>query len=224
MITSDERNLVAMAKDTTLTCRLSPYEWLFNPFEKIRGLHAILIGLAIILLIAVFGNIAKVYYPGVIDCLSVSTIGASFTGYSFINLFFQLITSWLVLSLVYFVAQICASFETLLSKKINFMHIFGVTALARFPYLVLTIFFTFIQLIRPEMLDINSGKGVTFHSSLSTVLFSSFIFLCYIWQFVTYFYAFKSTTPFSGWKRNVGFAISIIAAELIAVPIISMFI
>lgn len=210
-------------KQTQTTFKLTIYEWLFNPFKKIKQPYSLLIGLIILCLTAVSAHYAKIFFPGVIDCLTVDVLEID-EGYSILNLLAQLLCTWIILSLVFCVATIKFPIDESSVKTNQFYHIFGATALARFPYFFLTLFFTYIQLQHPQLLDVDHAVGMTFHATSVTILFSSFVFISYVWQMVTYYYVYQSVSPYTGWQHVLSFVISIIAAELITIYVVAYFV
>lgn len=205
------------------TFHLTLFEWLFNPFEKIKQPHSLIIGLIILLITAVSAHYAKLYFPGVIDCLTVDVLETD-ESYSILNLLAQLSCTWLVISLVFCFASIKLPIDESSAKTYLFYDIFGATALARLPYLVLTLFFTYIQFQYPHLLDVDHGVGLTFHATNTTLLFSSFVFFSYVWQLITYYYVYRSVSPYTGWQHLLAYVASIVIAEFISIYVIAYFV
>jgi hypothetical protein len=205
----------------TSTFELSLYEWIFNPFEKIQGIPALIIGFFILIAIAVFADIAGLYFPGVIDCMVVEVMSPTHQGFNVGILFLQLIASCAILSVTFIFSCALLPFQLAILKDIKPIRFFSSTMLARFPYLILSIFFALVRFYSPEYLDMEAGKNITLKPSAQTMLLSSFIFLCYIWQFVTYYYAFKASSPLKEMRMYIAYALSIIVAEIAAVYFIS---
>lgn len=201
------------------TLKMSLFEWFFNPFKKVKQSHSLIIGLLIFVCISITGHYAKLYFPGIIDCLTINILDTN-ESYSIQSLFLQLLISWLVLSMVFCFASIKWPFTKDSIKPTYFLKLLNATALSRYPYLVLTLFLTYIQLRHPTLLDVDHAKGLTFRPTAKTLLFSSFVFLCFIWQFITYYYVFNIASPYSSWKHALAFILSLVVAEFLSIHII----
>jgi uncharacterized membrane protein len=102
-------------------------KWLINPFERIAGWQALLIGVAVMALTAVVGKVTGVAFDGVLDVHAGATFGltASFAmqGVNFLALF---LTMWL--------SGVCFS-----KSRLRAIDVAGTTALARAPMLLLAV-------------------------------------------------------------------------------------
>jgi hypothetical protein len=181
-----------------------------NPFQKIAGFPALIFGIAIIFFMSYLGTIAKVYFPGVIDCSNTALWPK--INFSFLVLIYQNLISWLVITAVFIAVT-----KILRQKRTRIIDFFGTTAFARYPYLLLVGIISIIRLFDPNngnLIAIATGKA-SIHPIMESV-FSMIALLFALWQIVTYFFAFKESSGLIGKKLWLGFFVAMVSAEAIS--------
>lgn len=189
-----------------------------NPFQKIAGWYALILGSITIICMSYLGTIAKVYFPGIIDCLNSSVVKNPKMPLSFIFLFYQNIVCWFLLSILFILIA-----KFLQNKKLRMIDFFGTVALARFPFLFLALFLSIIQLVDPSFMNIDISKGIQIHMSFSMILFSLLTIGFGIWQIATYFYALKVSSGLVGKKLWISFILAIVLGEAISWQLTTLF-
>ena len=217
-ISQDDYNtlLVALEKKSFFL-KLQSSLWL-NPFQKIAGFKALIMGMMILLAMSGMGVIAKVYFVGSISIINASAVAKQTMDISFLLLAYQNIVSWLILSAMFILAAMI-----LQKKKIRIIDFLGTVSLARFPALLITILIGIVIMINPSILDVDMSKGISLHASFSQTLLGVLMMVLIVWQIFTYFYAFKESSGLIGKKLVLGFIASIIAAEYSGLPLTTMF-
>ena len=217
-ISQDDYNtlLVALEKKSFFL-KLQSSLWL-NPFQKIAGFKALIMGMMILLAMSGMGVIAKVYFVGSISIINASAVAKQTMDISFLLLAYQNIVSWLILSAMFILAAMI-----LQKKKIRIIDFLGTVSLARFPALLITILIGIVRMINPSILDVDMSKGISLHASFSQTLLGVLMMVLIVWQIFTYFYAFKESSGLIGKKLVLGFIASIIAAEYSGLPLTTMF-
>lgn len=192
---------------------------LLNPFRKIAGFKALVIGIIILFTMSYVGVMAKVYFLGPLSVINATVVAKQTMGIGFLLLAYQNIVSWLVLALLFVIAA-----KALQNKKLRIIDFLGTVSLARFPLLLLTTFISMTRIVNPAILDIDMTKGVPLHySSIGQYIFSLMVMVLVVWQIITYFYALKESSGLVGKKLWLGFIVPIIVSEFIALPLTTLF-
>lgn len=208
-ISKEEYKLLqsALHKKTSLV------SWLLllaNPFQKFAGFSSLIVGLLIFVGLSYLAVIAKVYFPGILACVNASAMKNITTQPNFFLLFYQIVVSWLILAILFFVAA-----RVFQQKRVRIIDFLGTVALARFPYLILTGFLSVIRVSNPAFLEIDIARS-PLHPSLMMSLFALVVVSCVIWQIITYFFALKESSGLSGKKLWISFIAAIILGEVIS--------
>ena len=182
---------------------LSAATLLVNPFQKIAGVKALIIGGAILLLMSFLGVMGNVYFN------SALSIHIQTSSPDFFLLAYQNIVACLVLSICFALAA------KLYRKKTRFIDFIGTVTFARYPYLFVTALMAIIQNINPGFLAFNEQKNAPLETSLGITIFGISLLILAAWQVATYFYAFKESSGLIGKKLWSGFILSLIVAEVI---------
>jgi len=192
---------------------------LLNPFQKIAGGKALVIGMMILVAMSYIGVIAKVYFIGPLTAVNYTILTKQTMDIGFLLLAYQNIICWLVLSALFVIAA-----KILQKKKLRIIDFLGTVSLARFPLLLLTIIMSIIRQVSPAMLDIDMTKGIPLHyASSGEYVLNAIVAILLVWQIITYFYAMKESSGLVGKKLWLGFIVPVIAGELIALPLTSLF-
>lgn len=218
-ISEEDYKLLSAALDKKSSLASQLFSIFINPFQKVAGLYALIIGLVFIVSISYLGVIAEVYFPGILDCLNSSVVKNPKAPLNFFLLFYQNIISWLVLSILFII------FAKIFQKKnIRIIDFFGTVALSRFPYVILTGFLSIVRVMNPSFMNIDITKGYSLHPSIMMSVFGFMVIACMIWQVITYFYALKESSGLMGKKLWVGFIASLLLGEVIALPLTTLLI
>lgn len=191
---------------------LSPlFSMLINPFQKIAGIKALLMGLAVLAGMSYLGVFAKVYFTDIFN-FNYAPFFKNHVQPTFILLFYQNLICWLLLSGLFIVAA-----KIFHQKRIRIIDFFGTVALAKFPTLILVALTWVNQIIDPSVTDITSyTKEYHFNVSIIKYLFGLISLICFIWQVTSYFYALKESSGLIGKKLWSSFIVAILSGEMIA--------
>lgn len=200
--------------------KMSLYEWVFNPFETINGISSLVFGLIILIFIAFFATLSNVFFPGIIDCLNISSIAYNPEDFQFYVLLIQLLASWIILSIFFIIFSILIPFNLKSLQQVNLLDVLGSTALSRYPYLILVILLSIIHYLNPQILTFDLGRGISHRVTVWTTLLSASIFMCFAWQLITYYYAFKASSHLKGAKLLVSYIVIIFLGEICSVYVI----
>ncbi len=167
-------------------------KYLINPFERIAGWPALLIGLCIMALTAVFGKINKIAFDGALD----AHVGATF---SFTASFAMQAVDLLALFLTMWLAGICFS-----KTKVRAVDVAGTMALSRTPMLLLVLV-SFLPIVPAGLFDI---PRLTVFGIISIVLI--------IWMIALMYHAFSVSCRMKGTRGTVVFIGALLVAEVVS--------
>ncbi len=182
--------------------------WL-NPFEKLAGSKALLLGMLLMLLGAFLASCFNARFDGVLDL----HFGY---GSSMAKPFTDQLISWLCLCLVFYVsALVCGA-------RPRPVDIMGTFALARAPFTWTPIvnctgFVSYLsEKISPtdRQLDLSAGETVILVILLCLVLLSL------VWMTTLYFKAYKTCSNLKGNTLAISFIIGLLIAEILSVYLI----
>ena len=172
---------------------------LINPFERIAGWQALAIGVVVMALTAVFGQINNIAFDGALDVHAGASISLS---QSFImqavDLFALFLTLWL--------AGICFS-----KSKLRAIDVAGTIALARTPMLFLVIV-CFLPIVPKGLFDMPR-----------TIVFAFICIPFYIWMITLMYNAYTVSCHLKGRLATVSFIGALVAAEIITFIIFFFF-
>jgi len=179
---------------------------LINPFHKIAGWNAFIIGFVVVMATIVVGQINDVVYDGVFD-IHFAQVPLSYA-------FSVQLSSLLILILLFFVAGKIFS-----SSKIRFIDVAGTTLLARTPFLFISLigFLPYYNRLNENLMS--SIKRMDFaaidFSLLLPFLFISGIVL--IWFVLLAYNAFSISCNLKGSKGIILFSGSLLVAEVLSI-------
>lgn len=207
-ITAEEYNLLLQAiKDKSYST--SPLYWLINPFQRVAGIKALWIGIAILFLISAMGVIANVYFVGFFGCMAASNFPNTKIPPNFLLLLYQNLVSCSLLAVLYFVTA-----KFLHQKKIRVIDFFGTVLLSRFPMLFFTAIVAIITVVNTNATHYNVAGAADFRPTiLSTVQNASFL-LATVWQIITYFFALKESSGLVGNRLWLSFIFIILLGNI----------
>ncbi|MCK4649235.1 hypothetical protein KAT51_06910 [bacterium] len=181
----------------------------YNPFEKLKGIRAFILGVIVVLATSVVGWVCGVHFDGALDMhlWKVFPTYKIVLGESLIN--------WLSLGLSFWILALLIS-----KKKENPLTYLGTIGVARFPYLLAALVGS--KFTAGKYLEAITLTEKTMSIQLERLMQPGFIIigimitLFAIWGIVLYFFAFKESSKLSGGKIAFAFILGIIIAEVIS--------
>lgn len=183
---------------------------IFNPFNRIAGLQALLMGFVFMLLGAAFAHLGNARFDGVLDLHFVSES-------HFLTAFLDQLINLLCMTLCFYLAAIASG-----ASSTRVIDIAGTMLLAKAPYTLLPLLnvtgfmFDLADEVVGDVSAPPSAEQMTqlLLASLPIILFS-------IWSIVLMVNAYKVSTNLKGTRMVVGFIAALLAAELLSKIIIS---
>jgi len=167
-------------------------KWLINPFERVAGWQALVIGVAVMALTAVIGKLNQVAFDGVLDVHGGATFNLSAS-------FIMQAVNFLALFLTMWLAGVCFS-----KTKFRAIDMAGTMALARTPMLLLAIV-CFLPAVPKTFLDV--PRLIIF-----TLICIPFI----IWMIALMYNAYSVSCHLKGSRAVVSFIGALLVAEIIS--------
>jgi len=167
-------------------------QWIYNPFERVAGWWALMIGVVIMALTAIFGKINGIAFDGVLDVQPGS--------FGFSASFAMQAVVFLALFLTMWIAGVCFS-----KSRLRVIDIAGTMALARAPMLLFAII-CFMP-VTPAGLYGNIPRLIIF--SLICILFA-------IWMIALMYNAYSVSCNLKGSKAVLSFIGALLVAEIIS--------
>ena len=164
--------------------------WLINPFERIAGWKALIIGLCFISLIAIIGKVNHLIFGKIF-------MVTPYYPHTFFQAFYTQIIVWGVLFIVMWIVGKIFS-----KSKIRVIDVAGTMALSRAPMLLIVLL-----------------GFLPFFSTVSTTRLSIFGLICvipFIWMAVLMYNAYSVSCNLNGSRGILSFIGASIAAEIIA--------
>ena len=177
-------------------------QWLFNPFQFIAGGSALLLGLAIILIIAYINSLRNASFGKNTPLWFYYTYG---------------LNNWLWISVtLYFAGRIISH------SSLRAIDVLGTQALARAPYLLSALvklsigYNRFADFIISLSSHRTSAVNITPNDSLLFVIVIIICFLLFIWALVLMYRAYAISCNVKGRKAIVSFIVAFIVAEILS--------
>ena len=183
---------------------------LINPFQKIAGFKALILGLTLMLIMSILGVYGNIYYDGVFGYFVAESLKTTITP-GFTLLLYQNIVACLSITVIFLAVAIFFR-----QKNIRIIDFFGTVALSRYPILISLLFTMLEKYLKPENFIQDVSKGIELHISIIGIIGHFVFFICLIWQIMTYFSALKEASGLQGKKLWTGFIIAIILSDVIA--------
>lgn len=187
------------------------FSFLINPFQKIAGVKALILGLIIMASMSYLGVIAKAYFPEVLGFLNSTVVKNPKFQLNFFLLAYQNIVCWLTMSALYIIAA-----KILQPKKTRIIDFLGTVALSRYPYLVFTILTSILVTLDPNFANVDLSHGYPMHNSMLKNIFAMLFVVCAAWHIATYFYAFKESSGLHGHKLWLSVIVALILGDTIS--------
>lgn len=216
-ISENEFHLLTAALSKKSICENVEETLWINPFKKIAGLKALLLGLLIMAGMSIFGTYANLYFDSPFSAMFALGIKTTVKP-SFLLLMYQTIASCLVLGSLYYIAALIFG-----RKRLRLIDFFGTVALSRYPYLVLSAFAALIYFLYPAVFQIDVSKGYDLHPSIADTMLDLVWMACYVWQILTYMFAFKESSGLEGKKFWISFmVVTFVVGDLLAMLVARM--
>ncbi|MDR2805510.1 MAG: hypothetical protein LBB85_07705 [Dysgonamonadaceae bacterium] len=185
------------------------WELLYNPFTKIAGWKALVVGTVIVCATVVMGYYNHAYFsvlqikmalhPSLWQCFAIQATG--------------------LLSLILLMYLVSLFFV----KRVRLQDVAGMALLSRFPYLfLLPILFYFSPVLESivgttqENLSVEDfNESISVSGYLMLLLFAALVLLLLGWNIVLLYHAFKVSTGIKGRKTGILLAGIIILSEII---------
>ena len=165
--------------------------WLINPFERVAGWKALIIGLCFMSLIAIIGKVNHLFFGRIFY--------VTLYPHTFFQAFYTQIIVWGVLFIVMWIAGKIFS-----KSKIRVIDVAGTMALSRAPMLLI-VFLGFLP----------------FFSNGLSQIFNLLCVILYIWMVGLMYNAYSVSCNLNGSRGILSFIGALIAAEIISILICS---
>jgi hypothetical protein len=157
------------------------------------------------------GTIADIYFIGLADSSAPLELKGATLSPTFTLLLYQNTVCWLTLSILFLLSA-----KVFDQKGTRIIDFFGTLALARLPYLVLTLFLIVVKKYNPGILNVDPGKIYQLYASFTMIIVNFIWSLLFVWQIVSYFYALKESSGLNGNKLWISFVVSILIGDVIS--------
>ena len=168
------------------------WKWIYNPFEIIAGWEALVIGVVVMALTAIFGTINHIVFNGVVDV----NIGASL---SFTASFAMQAVNFLIVFFIFWLAGVCFS-----KSKTRAIDVAGTMALARVPLLFFTLL-CFLPIVPENIFDFTG-----------TVIFVIICIPFIVWMVALMYNAYTVSFHLKGSRAVLSFIGALLIAEIIS--------
>ena len=176
------------------------FRLLVNPFSRIAGWEASVIGVILVVLSAIIGRYSYVCFDGVLDihiAQKLSMGGA--LGMQLISTFTLVLVMWIA--------------GLITSKGFRFVDILGTMTFARIPLLIPALIGFFVK--APNIQDILANP-LSILASSSFIIFALLAFIFIVWEVVLIVFGLKVSCNISGGKLAGSVIIGILASEIIS--------
>lgn len=186
-------------------------DWLFRPFRFIAGTKAMILGIITIAVVSVLGYLSTTYFDGIIDIHT----GCLDTGYPYIvHAFFQL-TTWILLTVVFYITA-----RIVTNTSVRFIDIAGTMALSQAPLLFAALV-GFIPALHPCLGDLNTtslGEMLeVVRLNIIPLLISGVLFFVFsVWSILLKYNAHSVSANVKGAKGIISFIIGLLICEILS--------
>ncbi|MBS4013916.1 MAG: hypothetical protein KGZ97_09215 [Bacteroidetes bacterium] len=207
---------------TIINNLLSDKKSLYNPFNYIAGIQALIIGLLIIIITSSIGAYSGIHFPGVLD------IKIGYEGSFLMHLAISAMAWFSAVVVLYIMAIILAG------PKVRFIDIAGTLAIARFPALIasltgfINVFSKVIDYIlykvfekvqgvaEIEILKISDPGHVATWEFIVAALIGLSMIIIVVWMVAMMFHAYRVSSNLKGSNLIASFIIGILIAQIIS--------
>ncbi len=187
----------------------STFSFLVNPFNRIAGGKALAIGLVVVMLTTLLGQLNGVIFDGVLNVHLVSvtmTQAVIMQGISLLSLIVFMYLSGKIFS----------------ASSIRFIDVAGTMSLSRFPFLLISLMTIFSGVSASinevvQSLYLQSFASIGFSVWLIFGLSIAVFIIVAIWFIVLAYNGFSVSCNIKGAKNGIVFAVSFIIAEVVSI-------
>ncbi|MFT3751335.1 MAG: hypothetical protein QM800_00080 [Paludibacter sp.] len=176
------------------------FKLIFNPFTRIAGWQAFIVGLAILVLSGIIGAIGNVIFDGIIDMHLVKEVNLQ-------QSFYYLLISMTTLVVIMWITGL------IISRGFRFIDIAGTMTLSKAPVLLMAIAGLFTEAPDMTLMLKDPLAIVTSTSFLITITLSIPVT---IWSVALMYNALKVSCDAKGIKLTISFIIAILTSEVIS--------
>lgn len=185
------------------------YDLIFNPFQKIAGMTALIIGLVTTLLTSFLAKQILTSFNG-IYLFNILKSGNNYH-YSFITIIGQNLVGILSLSCIFLLTTLIWN-----PKGLRILDFVGLVMLARLPFLLVLIVLNLLSL-----LHINFAISMHNPNSLALHIIQIASLIANTWTTVLYFQAFKTASSLNGYKLWLSFCIAMVTSYVLSTFLIN---
>lgn len=187
--------------------------YLLNPFVKIAGTKALLIGLGMILIVAMLILISPGHFDGVLDYHPVNPNNRSWTKLILISITENVI-NLLTLGIIFSISAFL-----LVGRRFRVIDIFGTMAYARFPLYIASLVNIggFYGALNLKLATSAQSLGFPdLETSDWIILFAGILLMipCIVWFISLLYKAYTVSSGLKGTKAIVSFIIALLVAEI----------
>ncbi|MDL2320714.1 hypothetical protein LJC45_06250 [Alistipes sp. OttesenSCG-928-B03] len=172
----------------------------FNPFTRIAGWQAFLLGLVFVAASGTFGTMSRVAFDGVLD---VHTGGNLTYGLSFMMLAIDIVSVVIIMWLT----------GVIISRTVRFVDILGTMTLARAPLLIAALVGLTLPLPPVEVIMLDPSAVF---KSWPMIVFGVVAGVTVIWHVALMYNAMRVSCGVRGAKLTVAFIFALIVAEALS--------
>lgn len=215
-ISENDFEMLSSALTKNSFCSTLENSKLINPFQKIAGLRALLIGIMLMVVISALGVYANVYIDGSLGFLLATGVKARAP--SFLLLLYQNVVACLSVAVLFYLSA-----TVLRQKGIRIIDFLGTVAFARYPTCISIVFIIIENWLTPENFNQDVSKGISLHFSIIGSISALLWTACYIWQGMNYFFALKESSGLDGNRLWRAFLFSMITADILSMILTRIF-
>ncbi|MBA2651849.1 MAG: hypothetical protein H0U73_06250 [Tatlockia sp.] len=208
-ISESEYQMLLTALHKKTFCTRLENSLLINPFQKIAGFKALLLGLLILVVLSLIGTYTDIYFDGILGYMFPVHLKAMKP--NFLLLLYQNCVAWLTLSFLFIITA-----KLLKLRGIRIIDFFGTVAMARFPLLITLVITLLIKNLDPELYSYDFTKDLELHLNFLGSLGNSILMLCFVWLLMTNLFAFKESSGAEGKKLWYGFICAMALGDMLA--------
>ncbi|WP_235659330.1 hypothetical protein [Legionella maceachernii] len=190
---------------------------LINPFQKIAGFRALLLGLLLMITMSLLGVVVNIYFDGSLGFFFPMGLKAAIKPNFFLLLYQNAAAVFITASLFMATALLFRK------KRIRVIDFFGTVALARYPLLISLLFTMIEKYLDPSRYNEDITKGIELHLTLIGTIGNLIFLTCIIWQIITYFFALKEASGLGGKSLWLSFIIAILLSDVAGIILTRLF-
>lgn len=187
---------------------------LFNPFIRVAGFKAFVIGFIIVVITSVFAYNFGTHFNGLLDI----KFGSTDTNY-YVFLLHGIINVSVISILLYISGRIVSK------SKIRFIDVIGTQALARYPYFIAPflnvnrISEKFGEFIMYKFLNYGEYVKIEMYEIVLAIIFILIMLLLIVWIIALMYNAYRVACNVKGTNAVISFIIAVFVAEILTLII-----